>query len=332
MGGKALKTIDVRRCSKEEFMSLSSELVTILKKTFKEVTIPVYYKNKPDFGDIDIIISSSNITLNMRDFIQDTFSPHEIFHNGSCWSFDYKDIQIDLILAPDEHFATTLMYMGNSDLGNLVGRLAHSIGLKYGQEGLWMEHEFKGKNIGKVHVSSDYPKIYEFLGLDYSMWVKGFDELQDIFEFITKSKYFGTEMFQMENLNKINRDRNKKRKSYVAFLEYIATLPEKEGDGVGLNLAQINNVFPEANIEMRIRELEYEECKKLYVQSKFSGGEVKRRFGLEGKELGDAMTNFKTHVETFYGFDKYILEEDSEYIYNEFKYFMEQPLNNDTQL
>ena len=124
MGGRALKNVVTRRCDREEFDVISLELINILKLRFNKVGVPMFYKNKPDFGDIDIVVSEDSSNENMRDYINEMFKPNEIFHNGNCWSFDYKLIQIDVIITPNEHYDTTRFYMGGNDLGNFMGRIA----------------------------------------------------------------------------------------------------------------------------------------------------------------------------------------------------------------
>ena len=177
MGGRALKGTFTRRYERQEFEDISKELTDRLKQTFQRVAVPLFYKNKETFGDADIVVSTAGYDeFDMREYITNEFKPNEIFHNGSCWSFDYKELQIDIITTQAEHFDTLIMYLSYNDLGNLIGRLAHGFGLKYGQEGLWYEHQFKGKNIGSIMVSKDYPKIFKFLGLSYDRYEKGFDE------------------------------------------------------------------------------------------------------------------------------------------------------------
>ncbi len=332
MGGNALKTVETRRCSREEFDTTSAELLNILKGVFIQVGIPAFYKNKKDFGDIDIVVSIEGWNGNMSTYILETFSPKEIFHNGNCYSFDYKDLQIDIIVSKSNTYDTLLHYLNYNDLGNLIGRLAHGLGLKYGEKGLFYEHQFKGKNIGEVIVSKNQSKIYEFLGLDYKRYEEGFNELEDIFEFIATSKYFNWKMYQLDQLNKINRDRNKKRKSYVSFLEWIDKNVDKNGDTFEddtifkfvkdktIYFDDINKFFPEADLETEIRRLEYEECKKLYIQSKFNGGQVMLRYGLEGKQLGDTLKAFKGMFDSTEDFEEYIINTDKESIYDDFKH------------
>ena len=128
MGGRALKGgTFTRRYERQEFEDISKELTERLKLTFKRVDVPLFYKDKETFGDADIVVSLEGLEdeFNMREFIVDNFKPNEIFHNGNCWSFDYKELQIDIISVSSEHYDSTLNYLAYNDFGNLVGRLAH---------------------------------------------------------------------------------------------------------------------------------------------------------------------------------------------------------------
>jgi hypothetical protein len=333
MGGRALKGENTftRRYERAEFDELSKELMAMLEKDFKRVAMPLFYKNKPSFGDADILVLMEDCKYNMRDYITAHFKPNEIFHNGNCWSFDYKELQIDLITVSGEDFDSNYNYLSYNDLGNYIGKIAHGFGLKYGQQGLTYDHYFKGIKIGRILISKDYDKIYEFLGLSYDRWREGFDELEDIFSFISESKYFNWEYLQPENNNRVNRERDAKRKSYMSFLEYIDKnckddnhrYPYEKDKTVYLK--QIADFFPEANIELEIRRMEYEYCKNLYVKSKFNGGELMRRFGLQGKEISEAIGSFKKAIESLPlmddSFEDYVLETPIEDIYTDFKAF-----------
>lgn len=330
MGGLALKSTYTRRYSREEFDVASDKLVNILRQTFKRVEVPLFYSTKESFGDIDIIISmddNSNVFGNMHSYITQTFMPNEIFHNGNAWSFDYKEIQVDLITCSAADFDSNYHYLAFNDLGNFIGRIAQKLGLKYGQEGLWYNHYFKDQKIGSVMISKDYPKIFEFLGFDYSEWQKGFSTLEDIFEYVIKNQYFDAEMFELKNLNKINRERNIKRKSYMSFLAYIAehySDKSYEFEDKAISVARANKFFPEARMTEKMRELEYLECKKLYIKSKFSGDVIMRRYGIKGKELGRALTSFKDYFGSSEEYDKFLLDETTDKIYEKFEFFYKE--------
>lgn len=334
MGGQALNVF-TKRCTRNEFHILADELVTQLNKHFDRVAIPTFYRTKESFGDIDIIVCNDG-KFNIRTYIEDNFNPQEIFHNGNCWSFDFKETQVDLISVSSEHFESMCNYMGNSDLGNYIGRIAHALGMKFGQEGFWYEHYFKGKNLGKIMISKDIQEILEFLGLSYDIWLEGFDTLEDIFKYISECKYFNWKMFQLNQLNKINRDRNAKRKSYMSFLEWIDKnvadeeheFEPPEDKSEYLNKAM--EVFDGNQIELEIRKLEYLHCEKLYIQAKFSGGEIMKRYGFEGKELGNRIKGFKDWINSIdiEDFDNYVLRTPSILIYADFELFLNKHYEN----
>jgi hypothetical protein len=336
MGGRALKSVQTRRYEREEFEEISKELIDRLKNKFARVIMPLFYKNKQSFGDADILVSlEGRKEFDIRNYITNEFKPTEIFHNGNCWSFDYKELQVDLITCEPEHFDSNAMYLSYNDLGNFIGRLAHGLGLKYGQEGLWYEHYFKGKNIGTIIVSKDYPKIFNFLGLSYERYEQGFDELEDIFTYIAESRFFNWKMFQMDHLNKINRDRNKKRASYMSFLDWMDENVSDENHEYNFAedktsyFVMINDAFPEADIVTQVRRLEYLECRKLYVQSKFNGGDVMRKYGFEGKKLGEVLTGFREYISLEYkSYNDYIIHTDSFNIYEDFEdYLLKEAVN-----
>tara|TARA_R110000796_G_scaffold248124_1_gene374525 strand:- start:5622 stop:6671 length:1050 start_codon:yes stop_codon:yes gene_type:complete len=340
MGGLALKNTFTRRYSREEFDSVSKELIDIIEMSFDRATVPLFFYKKETFGDIDIIIDISNgedsvfDNESIRRFIESKLTPNEIFHNGNAFSFDYKEVQVDFICVPSKDFDANYHYLAFNDLGNFIGRLAQSIGFKYGQEGLWVNYYSDANTKTKIMVSKDYPKIFDFLGLDYQKWVEGFDTLEEIFDYAMSSSLFNPEMFQLKELNKINRERNIKRKSYMSFLEYIkdkSAHPEYNKNLVSLTKESVINIiregFPEANIDLRLAEIEYASARKKLVNTKFNGRIIMEKYGLEGKELGEVIKNFKDYISEIYEFgdcfgytfDDFIIDSTIDYIYKSFE-------------
>jgi hypothetical protein len=71
--------------------------------------------------------------------------------------------------------------------------------------------------------------------------------------------------------------------------------------------------------------MEYEECKSLYMKSKFNGGEVMRRYGLKGKDLGDSLNGFKKVMDGLVpneSYEYYILNTPAEEIYEDFENYI----------
>jgi hypothetical protein len=334
MGGHALKSVITRRIERDEYIILSEKIKSIVLETFERAGIPRCLNNKPDFGDIDVVISLKTIhpIPNIRDYIKSTFNPREIFHNGPCWSFDYQNVQVDFIFSEPEHFDSTYIYMGLSDVSNYIGVIARGFGLKYGQVGLSIEHEFKGRRIGEIIISKDYQKIFNYLGFDYETFERGFDDLEDVFKYVANSKYFNWKKFQFSELNAENKNRNKRRDSYNSFLKWIDENVADESHEYQFALDKsryfngVNCYFPEANLVLRCRELEYLECRQLYAQAKFNGGVIIKKYGFTGKELGELLAGFKIFMSgpdhIYQNFEDYVVESDLEIILKDFDFYL----------
>ncbi|GAF99140.1 unnamed protein product, partial [marine sediment metagenome] len=167
---------------------------------------------------------------------------------------------------------------------------------------------------------------------DYEKYLEGFDEVEDIFQYVIDSKYFNPKIFEYEQLNHQNRTRNKKRKNYELFLQYVKDNPKGKNityaaaDGTGTPtevFMKEKYVFPKSyklhneewkEIPMIDRYVEKAEkffgveirseidsWKERVDQEKrasgiFNGNVVMEHFPLRGKELGAAMKNFNDYL------------------------------------
>lgn len=300
MGGSALKVF-TRRYDRVEYNRLAKKISKRLSLLGVTHHITTSYKNKKDFGDMDVLINKNDVDCSKKDFILRHFSPKEIFSNGDVCSFDHNDFQIDFIFVEPQYWESSKNYFSYNDLGNFIGRISYKMGFRFGDYGLKLVylHEDGGKKFQK-NISTDPEKIYEFLGFDYNRYLDGFDELDDIFEYITNSKYFNKTIFAYENLNHTNRTRNKKRKNYELFLKYVednsdvllsdyvfkskeyyVELAEKHF-GVELN-SQIKRWKSRVDIEKK-------------ASMVFNGNVIMEYFPLRGRELGEAIVNFKEYM------------------------------------
>ena len=142
-----------------------------------------------------------------------------------------------------------------------------------------------------VVISRNMDKIFGFIGLDYGRFLKGFVNLQDVFDFVIRSPYFSPELFSFENMNSIARIRDRKRATYNAFLKYIDGISsdykvEFDKDK-SVYLDKIFTYFPEAWAEYCSVIKDYEKLQER--KAKFNGDLVREWTGLGGKELGEFM-------------------------------------------
>lgn len=336
MGGNIFK--NTRRLDKAEFEPYQEEVVSILKNQYENVQPTLYYRNKESFGDLDIIIQKPMFEKIVFELPWRVFGAKQFSYNGDIASFCYQDFQVDCIFVDPEHFQTAVFYFSYNDLNNLVGRIAHKFGLKFGWDGLkYLIRSESGHHAKEIQLSYRPRDIYEFLNLDYDRYKQGFDDLEDIFKFVSSSKFFNSDSYEYENLNHENRARNKKRKTYQAFIEWLSlnkqNLPNYQfSKNKSDYLIRIHNHFIHSDLLGQLKNHAKYVALMDENRSKFNGDLVREWSGLEGKELGSAISEFKLYsigAQNASDFNKYLSVRSSGLIQFNFGYWFIYERNKD---
>jgi hypothetical protein len=318
MGGKALNKYGVytERKNTKEFHNLGRKIMDRLHIDYPnmETSIVVCYHTKPDHGDLDLLIKiNKNDNINWRNYIENTFKPRAINCNDNVYSFDYENFQIDFIPIEESKWETAKTYYSYDPLGNIMGKTFHKFGLSYGWDGLFYKfRNFNGRNSQNILISTDTRKIFEFGGYDYDRYLQGFETLEDILKFAINTKYLDTEIFQMDNLKSIDRKRNRKRGSYHLFLKYLKdnniNIRYRFNPDKTHYLPMIENYFPEANLMVKLSDLQKIDTLNKIMSQKFNGDIVMSWLpDLKGKELGNAISKFKESFDDDEDYSEFIL-------------------------
>ena len=313
MGGRALNRFGIYtdRKTTADHERILAEVKPRIEKLFNsEVRIVKYYHTKETHGDLDLLLKSSN-GLNVHEEIKKEFNVDFVNSNTNVHSFAYDNYQIDIIVVAQKDWASTFFY-DYDPVGNLIGKYAHSFGLKSGYAGLVYPYRGNSGTVVKdIVISQDQEKIHTFFDLDFDRYKKGFDTVEEIFDYIINSKYFNAERFQFDNLTGVDRKRNKKRATYNGFLEYINSKNYTNefifNKDKSVYLEVINDFFPEANLFEELEELKRVDERNKLVKEKFNGRLVMEKFNIKGKELGLVMKSFFEKYD-----DDYILSNSQE--------------------
>lgn len=325
MGGKALKNTFTERKSTKEYLKIFNDIYNTLSDMLGDVTLTTHYHSKETHGDMDILlkITSNNKDIDIVKTIVKHFNPNEIINNGGVISFDYKKLQIDIIPINEKDWESAKFWYSYDPIPNLVGKTAHKFGLKFGPTGLVLPVRFAGRLFKDIIISKNSRKVFEFLGYDYDRYLKGFNTKQEIFDWVINSKFFDSEMFEMQNLNQIDRKRNRKRATYQEFLEYLKSNNIKKSYNFKDKeeyLERIDEYFPEVGLKSEIEKLQKLDNTKQEISKKFNGNIIMNRHNwLKGRELGDVMNRFKSN---FKNFDEYVLNNNTEKIMKDFDTFL----------
>lgn len=307
MGGNALKHLGVQRISANEYYPLVESVCELFFQMFQQQATPIKsFATKPDFGDVDLLIVAQDLPLNWRELLVGHFNSRGYVCNGDVTSMEIRNVQFDFIdcLAVDKDW--TEIYFAYNDLGNLMGRIANQMGFKYGHKGLiyMLRDDRKDHVLAAIELHQSAQEVFDFLGYDYAKWQQGFENLEDIFEFVVSSKWFNSEIFLLQNSNYTSRVRNAKRKSYTAFLKW------SEENHHRLNQFQWeNNAIDQASFHLQracvkwpelVKRINIEKAKESEnraLKLVWNGENVSSWTGYIGRDLGNLMKQTQQHPE-----------------------------------
>lgn len=307
MGGNAMKHVGVTRQPAAAYQAITAAVIDRLRALFPGIGCqPILaYGSKESFGDSDILIESTRLPPDWIEEVRAAFAPQDLIVNGAVVSFDFRAMQIDLIATPADEMAFAASYYAFNDLGNLMGRIAHKMGLKYGHDGLWTLLRDKDQVFAEILITRDVAKTFALLGYDHARYLQGFDTLGDVFAFAASTPYFHRQIYLLDNRNAASRVRDAKRPSYTAFLKWIddkpeldryhwsawdggRASPERDAERADWEQRIFNDIFPEA----RPRYLAAIDRHDTHKRAKlvWNGAIVAAHTGYQGRELGDFMS------------------------------------------
>lgn len=303
MGGNALSVTTTRLPAKLYGMT-ADYVITKLDAAFigrRKAVIPSY-AGKPDFGDMDVLVAGG-VGYDPRHaaaFLEAT----EAVHNGDVTSLGLRIkegvFQVDLIKVPAESFDFALRYFAMNDLGNLLGRIAHKAGFKLGHLGLLYSLRDTDRTdhvIAELVVTQNWDEAITLLGYDPAAYKKGFkggfQQMVDIFNFVVSSPYCNKDIYLLENHNAKARECDRKRKTYMAFLDWLDSVQDNRmlrydwsnKESVRQKfLGEALDRFPTFHASY-LQSLEDWRIERA-CHAKFNGRLVGEITGLAGKELG----------------------------------------------
>lgn len=311
MGGNALAPFGARRVDKDTAAAVAEHVHRVLADIaakygayYQCSLIPAYFE-KPDFGDLDFVIDSrfnekvSKVEL-LAELERAFGAPIPSHNGGNVFSvgipLEAGCLQVDLISTPSDIFQASLDYFSWNDLGNLIGRIAHKFGFKYGHDGLSIVLRDGTHMFAEISVSTSTEEILTFLGYDYSRWAMGFSNREEIYRFTASSELFNKSIFLLENRNHISRTREKKRPVYMEFLEWMNNPPFALNsfqfeENKANNLTRLFESFPHIKDIYARKWKELDDSK--YIKQHFNANLVTNLTGRTHARLGEFMAHFK---------------------------------------
>jgi len=289
MGGNALKYLNPIRVSSEEAFRLYWTVNSVVNIHGGSSYIIPWCLDKKNHGDVDILISDIDV-IKVADLLN---VPYENRHsNGPVLSVGIKCgdgiAQVDLITVDKKHVNHTLLYYSGGGLGMMIGRVAAWHGYTFAQEGLrlratqepWSED---------ILLTNDPKKSLEFLGYDITKH-KAFNNELECWEFALSSDMARPFMFAAELNTAENRNRDKKRPSFLRFYEWLSKLDQKCDHQQPERIDSINRAATFFNIDLNkiIEDQENKWKLSKSVNEVFGSASVKAVFpGISDEDMGN---------------------------------------------
>jgi hypothetical protein len=313
MGGKLF---NLPRMPRDQYLVIETDVRRFLdQKMPGKYRIPRYYGDKPNFGDMDVILARTPHWDELKADILAHFAVSESKTVGHVFSTSLRGLQTDFFMVPEEDLETTYTFMSFNDLGNFIGRICRRFDLKYGERGLeYVYRRANGNHVEPIEVSRDFRETCRFLGLDYTTFERGFASLPDVFDWVIASPYFSVAPYLDESTSNLQK-RIGDRTTVARFVDY---LHEKRIDKRPEfrdrkdYLAEVDEAFPHAKLLARVEAAKQAEARALIIAEKFNGKRIMRLLpSLEGEKLGILIRHFKASIAHF---DEWVLNTDEKEI------------------
>ena len=183
MGGKLF---NLPRMPRDPYLEVEASVRRHLDERLPgQYRIPRYYGDKPDFGDMDVLVVARPDWDEVRAGIVRDLGITETRAVGHVYSTVYQGLQTDFFSVPEPTLDSAYTFMCFNDLGNFIGRICRRFDLKYGEKGLSYVYRRAGGNYTRdLEVTRDFARTCAFLGLDHAGWVAGFASLPAMFEWV----------------------------------------------------------------------------------------------------------------------------------------------------
>lgn len=141
-------------------------------------------------------------------------------------------VQVDIALCPDnaELFRWTQFVKSDGDLFQIVGIFHRSLGITCSEKGLHIrveQIEPYDRKKSLLFLTRDPDSTLAFYGFDANKYWAGFQDEKELFEWVSKGRFFNREVFDKREEKSDDRKRQKKRHMYNRFvLDFMSAHPE----------------------------------------------------------------------------------------------------------
>lgn len=237
MGGLAFATpgadgsppLKVPRMSPAVYKTLRAKLIPLLSQFYHKVGTSQEAPGKTSHGDIDFLVEGPINTTFTPDDVAAAFEAVRHVKNGTTRSFAVPHpeepdafVQVDTHVCADGWLDWECFHQSYADLWQIIGVAHRSLGLTANDKGLHVriqEIEEKNRKASMLFLTDDRLRVLQFYGLDAARYDRGFEEMDELFEWVTQGRFFNRKVLEARAEKANDRQRLKQRDMYRRFIQ-----------------------------------------------------------------------------------------------------------------
>jgi hypothetical protein len=271
---------DAARVTTQEMKDVFTELQGKVGNKFAGFELTLTLEEKNSHGDIDILVllhPDQNPRLEIN-----SLKPLKVRKNDYCYSFLYpseainKTVHVDFLVSSDPNLHhTKKQYYAFNELSNLIGRVASTLGFKYGSKGFFKRYEDKRGNWHDLLISVNLNPGLQILGYEPKpLWIRTYD---DIVNYVSSSLLFSSSMFSLGKKRNTKRTKAEEIGKRLREMEKKAVLEDPD--------YFFKRMFKDIYEEIENKKKEIED--RAYLQTCFNGTWLIEKFGMTpGPQIG----------------------------------------------
>lgn len=277
-----------------------------LTPLYAQINTPPEAPNKPDHGDIDILVLGPLHKFSQEEVAEALGAKDHLQQMGSVSSFAIpipesagdECFQLDIrVCSTKDLFQWSTMLYSYGDLWRILGSAVNRLGFTINDTGFQFRvaeiEQYRPKEC-LLRLTSDPTTMMDFLGLDADQFRVGFLNLNEVFMWATSSRLFRRRWFEKQK-SKVE-GKKAERPMYLDFVtRWLPQHPDRGGCGDGDDLVR-EGLREEALAKFqKHNELSTKlesHRKRTLKDSMWS--KIARALPLKGKDLGEAVVALKS--------------------------------------
>ncbi|KAG6376974.1 hypothetical protein JVT61DRAFT_1014 [Boletus reticuloceps] len=315
MGGRAflqhLPPDSLPRLPTPLYVTLKDRLTALLLTLFAIVKVPPEKPEKEDHGDIDFVVarplSREGITPEQVGCVLGAVKSIELegnrtsnyavsisqedwlMHAAQLVPSDQIYCQVDVRVCDDEEEAQRVtVFHGYGDLGIIIGAITKSHGLSVNHHGLKVATPHPNP---PMLLTSSPRVIFDFMGLSMDRWMRGFETVEETFNFAATSRFFDPRRLYVPSMHALN----KSAQGRNMYSDFLVWAQDKAPTMVtsGPHQDAVEEALAAFDKKLEWDAMTQEACVRSWLRNNFSGKLVAEWTGLGWKGVKAVMDDVR---------------------------------------